>query len=164
MVAINNYSRPSADQAVAVDVVTAVQESVTLCQAQIREAGVSLDLHLPGDHPQVWMPPADLVRVLTNLLVNACDAVTGLPDGSIDVAVGNGDGVTLTVADNGQGMTEEQKGRVFELFYTTKGVKGHGIGLYQCYNIVTGCGGRIGVETAPGQGAAFHIWLPTIIE
>jgi len=67
----------------------------------------------------------------------------------------------LTVRDNGMGMTSEVRERIFEPFYTTKEVgKGTGLGLATVWHLTTRLGGKITVESEPGKGSAFHVWLP----
>ena len=69
----------------------------------------------------------------------------------------------LTVRDNGAGMTPEVRERIFEPFYTTKPVgKGSGLGLATVWHLVTEVGGRIEVESVPGEGSAFHVYLPVL--
>jgi two-component system cell cycle sensor histidine kinase/response regulator CckA len=93
--------------------------------------------------------------------------------GRIQIGVGearvgtesDGDGVyvLLTVSDKGIGMDEAVQSRLFEPFFSTKPTgKGTGLGLSIVYRLVERCGGFIHVESAPGRGTTFHVYLPRI--
>jgi len=113
-------------------------------------------------------------QVLMNLLVNAADAMKG--GGTITIRTSNttheemrgklynprpGKYVLLTVSDTGIGMDEKTKERIFEPFFTTKEMgRGTGLGLASTYGIIKGHGGFIDVESQPGTGATFYIYLP----
>jgi PAS domain S-box-containing protein len=119
-------------------------------------------------------------QVIMNLVVNARDAMPS--GGTITIAVSDvtaGDSespsdledvqpglyATLTVRDTGVGMDAGVRERIFEPFFTTKGPGyGTGLGLSTVYGIVSASGGRIGVETAPGQGSTFTIYLPGVAD
>ncbi|MFZ2633309.1 MAG: response regulator [Desulfosalsimonadaceae bacterium] len=71
----------------------------------------------------------------------------------------------LTVSDTGCGMTPDVQNRIFEPYYTTKGIdKGTGLGLAVVHGIVQNHGGRITVESEPGNGSSFHVYLPEIMD
>lgn len=124
----------------------------------------------------VWIDPTQVDQILANLLVNARDAIRD--QGLITIAAGNqslppvacaqlaetiipGDYVKLTVADTGCGMSKETQARLFEPFFTTKGVgHGTGLGLATIYGIVRQNQGFITVESTPGKGSSFHVYLP----
>jgi len=122
----------------------------------------------------VMVDPGQMHQVVMNLAVNARDA---MPNGGrleiataeaevSDTAAGNPDAapgryVRLTVSDTGMGMTEEVRRNVFEPFFTTKERgKGTGLGLATVYGIVRQNGGWIEVESQPGRGSTFQIYLP----
>lgn len=124
----------------------------------------------------VMADPVELQQVLMNLCVNASDAI-GEAGGLIEIGVGNvvlkkndrrlklglspGKHVVLSVTDNGSGMSDEAKQRLFEPFFTTKPEgKGTGMGLAVVYGIVQGYHGAITVESEPGKGTRFDIYLP----
>ncbi|KIE42016.1 XrtA/PEP-CTERM system histidine kinase PrsK [Geobacter anodireducens] len=98
----------------------------------------------------------EIQKVVMNLVVNALEATEG--KGPVMVEVGCGNAPYIRVSDSGCGIPEAFRAHLFSPFRTTK-KKGLGIGLYQCRRIVEAHGGRIDVESAPGQGATFTVWL-----
>jgi PAS domain S-box-containing protein len=118
-----------------------------------------------------------LEQVLINLLVNARDAMdergritiaTTMATLDANTTIGRdlvkaGTYVVLTVIDTGVGMDQATKNRMFEPFFTTKGPgKGTGLGLAAVHGIVSQSGGYVGVESEPGQGTSFKLYLPAI--
>src|SRR5205814_9303527 len=96
-----------------------------------------------------------------NLIVNAVDAMP--QGGSLKICCNRKDDrLRLRFADTGTGMKEEVRERVFEPFYTTKGVHGTGLGLAVSYGIIERHQGLISVESKPGQGTTFYIDLPHV--
>lgn len=121
-----------------------------------------IDLHCtsgPGELP-VRVDLRRLEQVLLNLVQNAVDAMPA--GGTITVTTGTrAQRVVLTVADTGEGMTEEQRRHCFEPFFTTKpDGKGTGLGLSISYGIVQQHGGEMEVSSYPGRGSTFIITLP----
>ncbi len=138
-----------------------------------------LDLKLAACLPAIKADPNQMEQILINLAVNARDA---MPSGgrlvimtctaTLDAAFSErhpgaepGEYLRLTVSDNGCGMDEEVRARIFEPFYTTKGRgKGTGLGLATVYGIVKQSDGYISVDSAPGAGTSFDIYLPVSSE
>jgi PAS domain S-box-containing protein len=119
---------------------------------------VALELALDPAAGAAVADAAQMDQVLLNLVTNARDA---MPDGGrirVETAREGGD-LRLTVRDTGPGIPAAVRPHLFEPFFTTK-ADGHGLGLSTVYGVVTGAGGRVAAESEPGQGAAFHLWLP----
>ncbi|MBI2253283.1 MAG: cache domain-containing protein [Proteobacteria bacterium] len=114
-------------------------------------------------HRRVLMNRTELQQVLVNLIVNAIHAMPeggtlGLRDRDEDRA-GNR-GLVIEVSDTGIGMSPETLAKAFDPFFTTKRRGGTGLGLAISQTLITRQGGTIGVESFPGRGTTFTIWLP----
>ncbi|WP_162925657.1 hybrid sensor histidine kinase/response regulator [Isoalcanivorax indicus] len=134
-----------------------------------------LDIHVADETWPLCVDPAQLESALLNLALNAADA---MPDGgrfSIDVSnvvldadyalthpeVKPGDYVCLAVADTGTGMPTSIQDRIFEPFFTTKAQgKGSGLGLSMVFGFIKQSGGHVSVDSAPGHGTRFRLYLP----
>jgi len=139
---------------------------------QMAGKAIALELTTPPGAATVFADPTQLEQLLSNLTVNARDA---MPDGgTLRIAVSlpgrdsqpdsggpTGSRVRISVHDTGAGMDEETMGHIFEPFFTTKPAgKGTGLGLATCYGIVSRAGGWIRVQSAPGEGTTFTVDLP----
>ena len=102
----------------------------------------------------------ELREVLTNLIINAVDAMPTEAGGSCCVSKLIGERVAIEVSDTGTGMPVEVQAQIFDPFFTTKGDQGTGLGLAMVKGIVVRHGGEIEVESEPGQGTTFRIYLP----
>jgi two-component system NtrC family sensor kinase len=130
----------------------------------VRELAVSnieMDKWYGNQVPCITTDGGQLQQVLLNILNNAVDAI-GNEAGRIQIRTElAGEEVRIDIEDTGQGMTPEQLEKIFLPFYTTKEVgKGTGLGLSVSYGIIKDLGGRIEVESAPGRGSVFTIYLP----
>jgi signal transduction histidine kinase len=109
--------------------------------------------------------PTDISQVLLNLLINAVQAVEShgrTEGGRIEIDVRPvGPWIQISVADNGAGIAPDDLDRLFDPFFTTKPVgEGTGLGLAISHGIITGHGGRIEVDSKPGEGTRFRVLLP----
>ncbi len=113
-----------------------------------------------GNLPQVRCMPAQINQVFMNLLVNAAHAIEGR--GVIRIASGvEGERVWIDISDTGAGISPDNLSRLFEPFFTTKPVgKGTGLGLSVSFGIIKKHHGEIEVDSQPGKGSRFRIWLP----
>ena len=140
---------------------------------------VELVIDLATALRRVKADPGQIEQVLMNLAVNARDAMPkggklliSTANAELDegyawthVDVQPGAYVRLSVSDRGVGMSAEVRARVFEPFFTTKDVgKGTGLGLSTVYGIIKQSEGHIEVESFPGEGTTFHVFLPQVIE
>ena len=130
----------------------------------LRKTSHTVQTHIPADIVLDSLP-GPLGQIVTNLIQNALiHAFDGQEHGVITIAARpkDADWVQITVQDNGHGIAAEHMGRLFDPFFTTKfGKGGSGLGLNIVYNLATTTlGGRIRVDSAPGQGACFTLDLP----
>jgi PAS domain S-box-containing protein len=125
---------------------------------------IVLALQLSPTPARVVADQGQLEQLLLNLVVNARDAMPRGGQLTVEtsgVDADDGRWVRLSVIDNGVGMDEATRARIFEPFFTTKeSGKGIGLGLATVHGIVEQSGGRIMVESAPGQGTTFHVHFP----
>jgi signal transduction histidine kinase/CheY-like chemotaxis protein len=143
------------------DLAALVQEVVEFTRPRWRDEfqrrGAVIEMQLALEAlPPILGQPAEIREVLTNLILNALDA---MPEGGRLTLAGNATpaGVTLTVADTGAGMSEEVRQRIFDPFFTTKGGQGTGLGLSVVYAVMQRHGGHIDVTSTPGAGSSFTL-------
>ena len=146
-----------------IDLNDIVRESVSLLERVIG-GDIELVSNLPDAPIAVRADAGQLVRVITNLTLNAREAMPG--GGLIRIRTSRAEGghptgsALLTVTDEGTGIDSETALRIFEPFFTTKGDFGTGLGLATVYGIVAQSGGKITFETTPGRGTTFTVSLP----
>jgi signal transduction histidine kinase len=151
------FARTGEPNREALDLNALVAEVASVMQPH---SGVSIELDLaPGESlPPVSADAAQLFQVLENLIRNAVQA---MPEGgSVRVSTqADTDVCRIRVSDTGPGIPEEMQESVFEPLVTTK-TTGTGLGLALCKRIIDAHGGRISVESRPGEGATFEVELP----
>ena len=138
-----------------------VKQCVTLFQAQLEAPGappIRVTVDLDATSGTIRGDGEQLARAIQNLLLNAIDAMPS--GGELAVRTRQSNGVVrIDVSDSGQGLTEEERKRLFTPYYTTK-QHGTGLGLAIVQSVVADHAGKIWVESEPGRGATFHIELP----
>ena len=158
-----NFSRTGgATEFTEVDIGRVLDDTLQLLEPQLRGNQIEIVRAYDPDSPSVFGNSGQLQQVFTNLLLNARDAT---PDGgSIRIATVPTDdhSVMVEVSDSGTGIAPENVAKIYDPFYTTKGVgEGTGLGLAVSYGIVQEHSGHISVESIPGRGTTFRITLPT---
>ncbi len=164
---IQGFARNDGDQPDApVDMSELANDALDLTRLRWRNAAQEQGIHIELQReiqsvPMIRGHAPELREVLTNLIINAIDA---MPEGGIlRVATGQrGAEVFVSVADTGVGMSDEVRSRIFNPFFTTKGEKGNGLGLAVSAAIIQRHGGRIDVQSKEGRGTNFVIWLPIL--
>ena len=153
------FSRQETPRREAVSIGHVVGEAIAMLRRLLPET-IALTVENAAEPLLAEADPGQVSQVLTNLVVNARDA---MPEGGrLTVRTGLAGGeVFLEVEDTGSGMTPEIRERIFEPFFTTKGhAHGTGLGLAVVHGIVESHGGRIEVETMPGRGSRLRVLLP----
>ncbi len=137
-----------------------VREAVQLLRAML-PSGIALEHAEDAEPAWVLADATQVSQVLLNLGTNAWQAIGARP-GRITVTMGRDAGqACISVADDGCGMDAATQERIFEPFFTTKPKgEGTGLGLPVVHGIVRAHGGRIAVDSRPGEGSVFRVWLP----
>ncbi len=161
--------RPSSIKPIDFNVIEVVTRVFALLAPQLRQGNIQGELLHSQNRIMVHGVPDQIQQVCLNICLNAIDAM-GSTGGQLKVEVSlvprqvTGqkschEQVCLTFQDTGPGVPEEYLGKIFEPFFTTK-EKGTGLGLAISYEIIKDHAGEITVESQPGQGATFKVWLP----
>ena len=139
---------------------TIMTELVSAFSTELTERGIECRADISGDIPEISGSPDKLKQVFMNLLLNARDA---MPDGGV-LSVSTrleSDRIRIVVADTGIGIPQENIGRIFDAFFTTKSkVSGVGLGLSVTYGIIGQHKGSIDVTSEVGTGTMFTVFLP----
>ncbi len=159
------FARQQPAERGAADLNEIVTDTLELRRYAIRSAGISVTLDLGEDLPATWADPLQLQQVVLNLVSNAEHALKDVDAPHIRIRTWmEGATIFISVADNGPGVAREQVDRIFNPFFTTKPVgEGTGLGLSISDGIVREHGGRIRVDSPPGEGATFLVELPFIV-
>jgi len=158
--------QPPTRRAVALN--TVVHDALILLQHALETDGITVQLDLAEDLPQLWGDVHQLQHVVVNLITNAQDALRQMmPSRRLRLttsARAEQTRVILEVSDTGSGIPEEAQRRLFEPFFTTKPQgEGSGLGLSLCRSIVEGHGGTIHVASQSGHGTTVCITLPVTV-
>ena len=155
---LGSFSRKGDDKFVMHNIHEGIDSTLILLGNKIKN---KITIHKEyGDTPEIECLPDRLNQVFMNILSNAIQAID--ENGEIFIKTkSEGSNVIIQIRDSGKGMTDEVQKRVFEPFYTTKGMgKGTGLGLSISYSIVEQHNGKIDISSEPSKGTEFIITLP----
>ncbi len=174
------FSRQAQQRPTPIRPAKTVEEAMILVRSAV-PSSIRIETDIDSDCPAVMIDSTQLHQVVMNLVTNAWQAI-GTQNGELRVGLhavtiagseGNGnadrledgDYICLSVSDTGQGMDSETMQRIFDPYYTTKGVgEGTGLGLATVHAIVENSGGAIFVDSEVGKGAQFRIYLPVTLQ
>lgn len=140
-----------------------VADIAELAAARAAESGVTVEFRPGPDVPTALFDAEGIHRAVLNIVSNAIDAVEGIERGAVVIQTGYdraADLMLVAVSDNGPGIPEDQRAAIFNVFESSKGARGTGIGLPVSRKILREHGGRVRVEGGPGQGTRFVLSWP----
>ena len=157
-------ARPTSAEFSSVSIPEAIEKTLQLVNNRLYKQKISLEKKLQADLSRIYADRQQLEQVLLNLYLNAIDA---MPDGGklfVEATIMKSDDsvstALITVSDTGFGIADADLPRIFQPFFTAKKKRGMGLGLPICERIIKNHGGKIEVESQPGQGTTFKIYLP----
>ncbi len=161
------FYRPAADLT-PTDLNALIDEAGTLVAKRLRDRSVRIEKFLDPALPKVLAAADQIKQVILNLVLNAAEAmptgglITVTTESHHDAASGFilAEAVQVQVADTGPGIADEYLAHIFEPFFSTKGEKGTGLGLWVSLGIAQSHGGRLQVRNRPGGGTVFSLTLP----
>lgn len=159
---LRSFSRLDHEKKETIPLRPLMDDCLLMIENRMKDSGATINCHNINQETTVLGRENQLEQVIINLLSNACDAVKGQQNKTIDVKYQEDDVWSeITVIDHGEGIKEENLEHIFEAFFTTKpkGV-GTGLGLSISFAIIQDHGGELKVESSPGKGARFTIKIP----
>jgi PAS domain S-box-containing protein len=168
-----DLNRPGKEKMQLTDVNQVIENTVALVKSMLKKNMIAVHLDLAAKNSTFFASPQQMGQVLMNLINNAVDAITGVPDyferahgaqaagGRIAIQTYNrNEEFVIELRDSGPGITPSDLNRIFDPFFTSKKPMGMGVGLAICHGIVEEHHGKITAANAPGGGAVFTITLP----
>jgi signal transduction histidine kinase len=141
-----------------------VREAVEAFSHPLAQHGFKVDVQVAPDLPEVPLDADAVGQALANLIDNAIKYSAERTSLTVEARIVQGQ-LALTVADEGIGIPREEQGRIFDKFYRvgrsdTQSRRGSGVGLALVRHVAEAHGGRVTVESRPGQGSRFTLWVP----
>lgn len=162
------FSRKDSRQFEWVNAVELIRKTVKLALYRVKNNRIAFFISEENPEVELYVSPNRMEQVFLNIIINAIDSIyekikkePGLK-GRISIGTEERDNhIAVIFTDNGMGIPPDQAGKIFDPFYTTKDVgKGTGLGLSVSYQIIRDHEGEIRVESEPGQGSRFIVFLP----
>ena len=157
------FARAGSKERTLIDLNEIVKRTFALRSYHLTTLNITVSLELDPDNPRAWANGSEMQQMLLNLLINAEQALTAAT-GRRAITIRTStteERVHLQVIDSGPGIPKDIQERIFDPFFTTKPEgTGTGLGLSICYGIVHDHGGRITLDSTPGEGATFTVELP----
>ncbi|EPR42098.1 integral membrane sensor signal transduction histidine kinase [Desulfovibrio sp. X2] len=158
-----SFARPKASTDQAVDLARAVRSIADVFRVQAERQGAAISVESDGDVPPVAADSQAIEHIMTNLIINALDALPE-PGGRVRISVSHDAAAreaVVRVADDGPGIADEDRQYIFDPFYTTKEVnKGSGLGLSIVFGLMGELGGSVTAENGKDGGAVFTLRFP----
>jgi PAS domain S-box-containing protein len=161
------FAVPSGQKRGKVKVDEIVRKVVESHQKSLQQKNISIDVSVAGSLPEIDGDSKLLTQVFANILLNAEQAISGMCDrGSVRITLSHSDdNIAVEFADDGPGIPQEIAEKIYDPFFTTRRPGGGGgLGLTICLGVIKDHGGRIEVQSSPGVGATFRVFLPAAID
>jgi PAS domain S-box-containing protein len=159
-----SFSRESKGEYYELNLNEVIDDTLGFIASRIKQKGIQLIREYKDTLPKVNGEKTELQQVILNMITNAIDAMTDDGEFTIRTDISKDrNKVIMEFIDNGAGIEKEYLGKIFDPFQTTKRPgKGTGLGLSVSYKIIEKHGGNISVESEPGKGTKFTIYLPAV--
>jgi len=154
------FGRPKSADFALTKIDEIINKTVDLISSHAAKNNVEIVTTIAEGLPRIYVDAQQLQQVILNLCLNAVDAMPTGGKLTLGAARDSTSRITITVADTGYGIDPETAPKIFQPFFTAKKRRGLGLGLSICDKIVRAHGGRITVESQPGEGTTFAVRLP----
>jgi signal transduction histidine kinase len=158
---VMDFAKPSEPKLTLVDINEPITDAINLTEVTMRKSGIQIKKSLADDLPLSYADKNLIEEMVLNLLNNAAEAMKAMAAGK-NIAVASfveGDHIIIQVSDSGPGVSQENRDKILDPYFTTKH-EGTGIGLSLCHRIITDHGGSLKVSDGELGGAEFRIEIP----
>jgi signal transduction histidine kinase len=157
---LRSFSRLDETELKQANIHDGIDNTLVLLNSKIERDRITVIKDYDSSVPEIECFPGQLNQVFMNILGNAIDSI--IDKGTVTIETKNFESeVQVKIKDTGKGMSEEVKAKIFQPFFTTKGLgEGTGLGLSITFGIIDKHGGKITVDSAPGKGTTFTILIP----